>query len=199
MALASDTAPRLEKIHFNGVRLNDADLDAIAAMLEARARIVGCKRIECLKYSQGDFDRASLATRIRLLRALLPSVKELPFLNWENAIESCFLELKAPYVHSFTTCLANEEAVFPENVLEAVPAIETLCIDIMNDHLLAGAAVLQPITAALQRGSLQNLTMLELAGCTWNEGDSRSLFVTLQESGCAKLQVAKLVRRDCAH
>ena len=92
-------------------------------MLEARAKVAGCKRIECLKCIDDHFDRAPLATRVRLLRTILPAARELPmFFHWEHDIESCFLELKAPYVHSLTMCLANEETAFSRNVLEAVPA-----------------------------------------------------------------------------
>jgi hypothetical protein len=87
-ALAAGTAPEVQELCFD-TRLkrvdesgpNGEDLDSIADMLEARARIPGCKKLQYLGMNYNCFDRASLATQLRLLRLLLPSVKTLPSFN----------------------------------------------------------------------------------------------------------------------
>jgi len=64
-------------------------------MMEARVRLPGCKRLE-LFVSGGTCwsDPALLANQIRLLRDLLPSVKELPLLTWAMPIKRLFARLK---------------------------------------------------------------------------------------------------------
>ena len=76
-------------------------------MLEARALIPGCKKLEALEELNNEdwFDEASLETEIRLLRALLPFTKALPVLTWEEAFEACFLEAPAPHLTCFEVWL----------------------------------------------------------------------------------------------
>jgi len=78
-ALARGTAPQLTDLSID--YCGDSDLEALADMMEVRARLPNCKGLERFV---GDsrrscwFDETAQATRIRLVRALLPSVQYLP-------------------------------------------------------------------------------------------------------------------------
>lgn len=92
-ALAGGAAPALQHL---GIRTsfsegNEEVWDSVAGMLEARANIPGCARFE----SFGDdwLDIRSLVRKTRILRALLPSVKDLPFVTWGPEIEACLCEV----------------------------------------------------------------------------------------------------------
>lgn len=92
-ALAGGNAPQLQ--HFRMyVSGPDNDMASIADMLEARPRIPRCMRLKSFVSWDDWHDLASVETRIRLLRALLPSVEELPRFKWNQALESCFLRRK---------------------------------------------------------------------------------------------------------
>lgn len=108
-------------------------------MLEARARIPGCKRLATFTGDDECFDGALLVTRIRLLQVLLPSVKTLGRYTWNQAFEPCFLEARAPYRTDFKVWLEDEEHVFSSGVLEATPAIEAIDVDSKINRPLGGA------------------------------------------------------------
>lgn len=153
-------------------------------MMEARVRLPGCKRLE-LFVSGGTCwsDPALLATQIRLLRALLPSVKELPLLTWDNAYQASFCEVKAPYLRVFRCECKNSQTV-PCDVFEAAPALATIDIWSHDQTLLDGVA-LRAISAALRRGALQNLQELHMQNCIVDDGNLRDLMDALERSGCA--------------
>ena len=75
-ALANGTAPQLQDFHIENCENND--LEALADMMEARARFPSCKGLKVFDAGPYWFEDALPGTRIRLLRALLPSVKYLP-------------------------------------------------------------------------------------------------------------------------
>jgi len=60
------------------------------------------------------------------LRALLPSIEELPQLTWNHAFEYCVLEKQSPYLLNFKVRLARHDIVLSEQVLEAAPALVRL-------------------------------------------------------------------------
>lgn len=99
-------------------------------MVEARARIAACPGFECVD-GMGDrwFDHATLETRIRLLRALLPSATELPSFTWDDDLEACSIEVKPQHLTRIEVWF-NEEwsevSTFSSKVLEAAPALETV-------------------------------------------------------------------------
>lgn len=87
-ALVGGTLPNLREMSINTC-YDRNELECLADMLEARARIPGCKGLERFEGRSGRrpwFDETSLATQVRLLRVLLPSLKELPrFSCWKVA------------------------------------------------------------------------------------------------------------------
>ena len=110
-------------------------------------------------------DRASLATRIRLLRVLLPSVRKLGTYAWEQAFGPCFLEVPAPRLTELNVLLEDEGNVFSWNVLEAAPGVRRIHVDSQINRPLGGA-VLQVVSAALRHGALESLQSLILWDCT---------------------------------
>lgn len=169
------------------------EIDSVADMLEARAHIPTCKRLECLELNCW-FDRASLAARGRLLRVLLPSVVELQTVTWNRAFESCFLEARAPYLKCVIIFLENEQVTFSWNMLAAAPALAS--VNIFNNGWLFEESALQVVTAASRHGALQNLQNIVLYGCHLKDGDVKDFLVALEESGCAK-QVERLCLDNC--
>ena len=97
-ALKVGTAPRLRHLNLAWGRYLESDRNIIADMLEARAKIPGCERRENFELDGDRFDQASLGTRTRLLRILLPSLTEMIAFTWNQAFERCFLEVQAPYL-----------------------------------------------------------------------------------------------------
>ena len=107
-ALAGGTSPFLTHFCFFGTDLDENDFNCFADMLEVRARIPGCMRLECFE-AEGWFDHVSVATRIRLLRILLPSVTEFPFFDLLSAFGASFCEVRAPYLTVLKISLKGEE------------------------------------------------------------------------------------------
>lgn len=117
-ALVGDALPNLREMSMN-ICYDGNELECIADMLEARARAElgglsggerpGCKGLERFEGRSGRrpwFDKTSLAMQVRLLRVLLPSLKELPsFSCWKAAYNQCFEDVQAPYLEELT-CLA---------------------------------------------------------------------------------------------
>lgn len=79
--LTNGTLPRLEHFDVRQSMPTTSDMDIVSDMVEARAQIPGCKKFVSFKAGYYWLDEASLATQDRLLRALLPSLKELPRLT----------------------------------------------------------------------------------------------------------------------
>lgn len=126
--LAGGIAPSLEKFYFNEAGFNEDDYSSLADMVEARARIPECKGLERIDGNGDDwFDEASLKTRIRLLRALLPSVKALPPLGWEDALEACFIETKSP-CEALDVYFAEDMNASPLRMFQAAPALKKIVV-----------------------------------------------------------------------
>lgn len=83
--LASGAAPSLQFFYFNESGLDEGDLISIVDMVEARTGIPGCKGLEVI---DGKFtswlDEVPLDAHIRLFRALLPTVQQLPHFHWQD-------------------------------------------------------------------------------------------------------------------
>ena len=183
-ALKDDCSGFLQQIWSRGTAdFTEHDLASFAEMLEARARIQQCKMLEIIETDYLSwFDKASLETRIRILRTLLPSVT----FTWAPAFESCFLELQATYLTALHISLEGEGTVFSWNMFEATPALVKLEIEFDEDTELGGPA-LRSISAALRHGLLRNLQEVHLHGwCDWNDGDVRDLMDAFDVSGCSK-------------
>lgn len=96
--LAGGALPQLEVVSLS-IKYDKRVLDALADALEARTRLPGCKGLGTFLC---DFDleyfwlgdEFPLATRVRLLRALLPSICHLPEFEWDDAYETCFQDIE---------------------------------------------------------------------------------------------------------
>jgi hypothetical protein len=163
IALAGGTAPSLRIFHFDATECNEDDLGSIADMLESRALIPSCKKLDSLVGLGNDhcFDEATLETEIRLLRALLPFTKALPAFAWGNSFEACFLEAPAPYLTCIEVALQGDVGVFSWRVLEAAPALVSILIGCVN-QMPNGTRALQSINTTLRNGSLQKLEELAM-------------------------------------
>lgn len=73
-------------------------LEVIWSPSPIRALIPDCKRLA--SFEGGNSSEASLGTRIRMLRALLPSLEGLRMLRWNRDFELCFVEVRAPYLRT---------------------------------------------------------------------------------------------------
>lgn len=200
-ALMGGTSPQLQKLRFDSSKADDNDMNDIAIMIEARAGIPGCQRLESVEgENEAWFDRRSREVRIRLLRALLPSVNELPPLTWHASFEACFCESQWPFVTRLEVFLDEESfeadmTVFSSDVLASMPSIVTikLCADTCS---VLGARALESITAALQCGALQALQRLELYIFILSDDDLRDFADVLGQSSCAQ-RLVSLQFRNC--
>jgi len=143
----------------------DIDLDNSALaytvdMVETRARNLRCKTLKSTLKGNSAFDAASLETRSRWLRALLPSVRALPKFTWHDSFRPCFTDVRAPCLQMLSVFLDDSQVgggAFTRKALEAAPALVGIQIESHNTApTLLGASALQSVTAALQRGALQN-------------------------------------------
>lgn len=152
-------------------------------MVEAGARLPGCARFESFDVSDWLRHAAPLEKKIQLLRAPLPSVKELPGLNWQHAFEACFVGLKAPCLTVLNVLLWPQHNSFPWKVLEAAPALETLRLMQVDGGQPHGARCLKSVAIASRHGALLNLRKLEFATCKPIGGlyDERDLSVELED------------------
>lgn len=181
-ALQGGSAPALRGLVICGHLMGDYNnaWDPMASMLEARASLPGCARFE--NFSMNCWlNNAPLDTQIRLLRALLPSVKKLPMFRWKHAFEACFVEIKAPFLTVLDVILCeNNGAFFSWKVLEAAPALEIIKF---SNH---GTSPLKSISVALEHNALQNLQRLKVEQDVRVEvGDIREFADALEHSVCA--------------
>lgn len=153
-------------------------------MIEARARLPECKRLEYFDLELGWcwLNHVWPATQVRLLRALLPSLKKFGTFKWQSAYEQYFLESKAPRLEDFRCQCEHFGSVFLSKTLEAAPAL--LRIEVGCDNSTIGGAVLQAISAALRHRALQNLQELELRGCHCVDGEFGGFVDALEGYGC---------------
>ena len=198
-AFSGGTSPQLQELGLY-TNFTDIELQILAGVLEARARIPGCKRLECFQGYLGWLDNISLAARIRILRALLPSVQDLGQFKWRHGFEACFRKVQAPCLTTFAVRLEEvdedeDRAVFSSNVLEAAPAVTRLQIRDFCARL-HDAAVWHSISEALRHGALCNLLELEMEFCFGGDGNFQRVIHALAGSACSK-RLLSLTFDDC--
>jgi len=194
--LAGGTAPLLQDLYFDASGSNKTDMTSIADMIEARARIPGCKRIGNIDGKDCHwFEAVPRPTQIRMLRGLLPSAKVLPAFTWRRAFQACFRERQAPYLTALSVYLGDDVSGFSWNVFEAAPALVKITIKGLEQTAL-GVAVLRSVSAALRNGALQHLDQLYLQKCTLGDRDIKGFADALEESGCA-MRLASLTFASC--
>ena len=194
-ALASGACPSLRVLDL-GNHLNlymDKDVEALAAMLEARARRPACHALDTIK-AEYLVDESSRPARSRLIRALLPTVTELPQFTWRPEYEACFLEFQSPSLKKF-------KATGPENpsmeVWEALPELEEV-VYVAGEELAYGRmADVEPFIAALNRGvAFQRLEKLSLRYIELEANEWGLLLCTLAGAPCAS-HMTTLKFDDC--
>ena len=168
-ALASGACPFLRVLDLNCGYFLEEEMEALVAMLEARAQNPACRRLELLDTEEDDFldHGRSLAARTRLLRALLRTVTELNHFQWDAAYEECFVAMRPRQLKNMSLTSADPPSV---EVWESLPGLEEL---VYQDMDWGGIAYVEPLIAALHRGmafpSLRHLELgyLELAEVEW--------------------------------
>jgi len=148
------------------------------------------------------------AARIRLFRALLPSLEALPgSLFWHDAFPPCFVEVQAPHMEEFKLWLEDNVTgfTFPWQTFIAAPALSLVEFGGHDDfewlYILASIAaigllvqetveVLRSLTTALRRGALQNLRRVGISNCNISNVDFKEFVEALVYSGCAERMVS---------
>ena len=155
-------------------------------MVEARASLPGCARFENFDVNRW-LNQAPLEKKIRLLHALLPSVKELSNFRWNTAFESCFCDMQPPSLTNLE--LRVDEGcliVFSWKALEAAPALQSIRIRDWFRIARASIGGLKSVATALCHGALQNLQEVDFIYVRLEEDDVVDFADALEHSGCAK-------------
>lgn len=182
-ALASGSAPQLQYFLFNDTDCHEDDLIAID-MVEARARILGCHRLDILcRNSAIWLDRASVKLKFD---SCMPYCR--PLRSSRNShFEPCFLEKQAPYLLNFSVRIENDGTLFSVEVLVAAPALVKIELtSISRDHPVLIGPALQAISGALNRDCLRKLKEFEIYDCTLVGEDYTDFLNALERSGCAE-------------
>ena len=157
-------------------------------MVERRAQISGCHGLTCFSANRKWLGGGTPA-EIRLLRALLPSLKNLSgCVCWHAAFDPCFRDICPPHLEILDVEADNE--AFPSlEVLEAAPALKRIGIsgDDADDEI--GAAAFQSVIAALHRGVGLNLQDIDLSSCMISDVHFSDFLDALKSSGCAAQMV----------
>lgn len=135
-ALTSGAAPSLCRLHLPDTTFNDDGLDALVAMVEARAaRRPACRGLESVE--GGGFWGGSEQSRIRLTCALLPSLTDIRIGGWwEHIFDACFVSVQPPQLKNLEIDFMENNEVPPSaEILEAMPALEILRYEVINSQL----------------------------------------------------------------
>jgi len=128
----------------------------------------------------------SPATRIRLLRTLLPSLKELTRFEWIPAYDACFHDLHPPNLEVLRVHLAKAGLYPSSEALKTMPSLKTIDYFFNDYQNTLGAAPFQHVISALQRGvGLKALQEVELYYCNLGDVKFREFLLALEGSGCA--------------
>lgn len=184
-ALARGAAPALQHLNFQFLVENDEDLNPLADMVEARARLAGCCRLQTFEANKIWLEYGSLPTRTRLLRALLPSLHKLSPFTWNPAFDSCFIDTRPPCLETLRVYAVDDASVPSRGVLESVPLLSEFGIWHVNMNL--GGDALQPLIAALCGGiGLQKLESIIFAGFDLNHVLFNVFLESLGGSACGE-------------
>ena len=168
-SLAAGTIPQLLELILK-TDLDDSELISLAEMMEARTRNPDCDRLVIFEGGCKEwFDKASLGTRIRLLRAMPPSVWKLLAFRWHSAYEPCFYEVHAPHLEYLSVFFDDPEAggiVFSGEVFDGAHA------SAVSHYFCTHSDTSRHGSSALRRGALQQLNSLKLNGSNLGEATS---------------------------
>lgn len=157
-ALSTGTVLLLRQLNLLSFPVTEEGLNSLSDMLDARARILGCQRLNLIHPANHKWlDYGSLATRIRLWSAVLPATEQLPLFTWNTQFEPCFRDLR-PSFTSLHLRIPNDGTFPSSNVLETMPALKTFGIVSANFNQIYRAETFRPIIQTLYRKiALQNL------------------------------------------
>lgn len=189
-ALKGGILPLLEHFHVRQCTVFSRDIDLLSDMVEARAQIPRCKPFVVFEgaYESSNYGSAErTAARIRLLRALVPSLKELPRLEWDPAYEALFHELHPPHLEALRILLTTNAVLYPSSeVLKTMPSLKTIDYFFNVRQNTLGATPFQPVITALQRGvRMKALQEVELYYCKIGDVKFGEFLSALESSGCA--------------
>ena len=201
-ALMGGSLPLLEDlgVRESGHSASEDNLSLVADVVEARKHIPGYHALKQFhaNYSLLRNDSVSQVTKIRLLRALLPSFKDLTYSRSDAAaLNACILEMRPPFLETLDIWLRYDETPPSHEVLEAAASLKTISIWTHFNAPTLTAAAFQPVIAALQRGiGLRNLQSIEVWCCALGDAHFCEFLEALEYSGCAK-QMVELSFPEC--
>lgn len=127
-ALRKGAIPALQHLQIGFLRETDEDLSSLADMVEARVKIHGCQGLKTFVTREGWLDHGSLSTRVRSLRALLPSLHELAFFIWDSAYHPCFIETRPQYLEALRVHALDDASTPSRGLLESAPMLKEIHI-----------------------------------------------------------------------
>lgn len=165
--------------------LDNEDMEALAAMIENRARQPDCKKLDILEAGEW-LEEGSEVARGRLLRGLLPSVTRLEDYTWRPAYEACVLGAQPVHLTYFGVRVQDDAPPSVE-VLEAMPALDEVMYMPAERESVCGLSALEPIVSALHRKvAFQRLDTLTFALCHLGVAGWGHLFGALAGAACAQ-------------
>ena len=182
--------PLLEHLELAQYDLTDEDRVLLADMVERRTQIAECHGLTLFR-SNGNWLGNGTPAEVRLLRALLPSLRNLSGgVHWHVAFEPCFRDICPPHLKVLEV-VADDEAFPSVEVLEAAPALRNFGISVDGHGVAIGAAAFQPVIAALHRGvGLPFLQDINVGNCTIGDGHFCDFLQALKSSGRAERMLA---------
>ncbi len=172
-ALASDAAPALRILDLKCAPSRDEDLEALAAMLEARAQRPACRSLDMLAAEWLMALRRPEAFRCRLLRAQLQTVRKLEQFTWDPAYDACFVAAQPPRLEELDIGLDDATPAPSLRMWESMPVLEALLIKAATGRLVQNGKI-EHLASALDRGTaFQQLKQLrwqdlDLAVSEWS-------------------------------
>lgn len=152
----------------------DAEVEMVADMIEARAKHASGGALE---KSGIWFQGGPTQARIRMLRVLLPSLKELAML-WETVIwTSCFgSDLMAPHLGKMDMYLSADAVGPSPEVWEALPVLNTLFVRELDAYATPQAALAESFAETFRRGvGFKELVKLDFTRLMFKDADAISL------------------------
>ena len=161
---------------------SDSEVEMVADMIEARAKHATSGALE--KFDGMWFQGGPTQARIRMLRVLLPSLKELTLL-WETEIgTSCFgNDLSAPNLEKVDMYLSADAVGPSAEVWEVLPALKTLFCRELDAYGTPRAVLAETLAETFRRGvGFRDLHKLDFTRLMFKDAGGISLVNALADS-----------------
>lgn len=197
-ALASAAAPLLRVLDLNAHSpkgtFNDEDMEALSAMVEARARL-GCRPLDKIKAHDLFDGPQTVDIQDRLMVALLPSLIRFTMPMWDNDYEETFVALRPARLKKCTVVCPEMPSV---PVWEAMPNMANLNY-VSYDTEFGELDDMEPLISAFVGGvAFRQLTKLCFHGMKQSAIDWVRLFAVVGRAPCAAhLTHLNLTRSNC--